>query len=279
MTVTYTIHNDDVTARERTCDTILTAGEVNQFLTVGATVAAHRLDPGTVTVLQDAADALMTDRFPNAAEKTYNEAFRGQYVRDPHKIDPRLALAPLAGAGIADTVRCLLGPRVVLRNSNLRCTQPGSGDSTVWHTDWRPHTTPAPLLPMPTIITVLIYLDETTPDTGPLYVMPGSHVTPGQPEPVDGHLDGERAILVEPGQVVFMNAATWHRGGPNNSADHARRLLTLQLAPVCMGEFNFEPVLPSPAFQEVLAAARARADEPLLELLGCGGIDPRTAHY
>lgn len=74
-----------------------------------------------------------------------------------------------------------------------------------------------------------------------------------------------------------MNGALWHRGRPNRS-DRIRRLLTLQLSTIFMTTFNFEPSMPSPAFQRVLETARTRRDEPLLELLGFGGVnhDPRS---
>lgn len=177
-------------------------------------------------------------------------------------------------------MRCLLGPRIVLRNSNIRLTQPGSGDETIWHTDYRPHTSPAPRLPSaPTVITVLLYLDTADEETGPLFVVPGSHHQPVQPPPHAEHLDRQRAICAEPGQVVLMNSALWHRGGPNISADRVRRLVTFQLCSIFMTPFNFEPSFPSPEFQRLLEHARAAGDEPLLELLGCGGVNPLAARY
>lgn len=75
-----------------------------------------------------------------------------------------------------------------------------------------------------------------------------------------------------------MNAALWHRGGANHS-DRVRRLVTLQLSSIFMTEFNFEPAFPSPAYQRLLEQARAARDEPLLELLGCGGLNPFSARY
>jgi ectoine hydroxylase-related dioxygenase (phytanoyl-CoA dioxygenase family) len=82
-----------------------------------------------------------------------------------------------------------------------------------------------------------------------------------------------------PGQLVLMNAATWHRGGPNVSPSQVRRLITLQLSSVLMGRFNFEHVQPSPAYQRLASQAATNQDEPLLELLGLGGVNPASSRY
>ena len=62
-------------------------------------------------------------------------------------------------------------------------------------------------------------------------------------------------------------------------ADAGFYVLTLQLAGIWMAEFNFETSLPSPGYQELVSQARAHHDEPLLELLGLGGVNPASARY
>jgi ectoine hydroxylase-related dioxygenase (phytanoyl-CoA dioxygenase family) len=279
MTVRYTIHNSDVSRPQRTCDSMLTDDETATFLRDGVVVPAYRLPTDAVGALANAVDRLAAQRFPTAQARAYDNDFAGQYLRDPHKLDPTILTVPLLEHLVADTARCLLGPRIALRNSNIRITQPGTGDATVWHTDYRPHTSPPPPLPAaPAVLTVLIYLDPADPDTGPLYVVPGSHHQPYQPMPVTADLPDQRQIVIEPGQLVFMNAALWHRGGPNHSG-RIRRLITLQLATVFMTAFNFDTTLPGQAYQRLVEQANARADEPLLELLGLGGINPTSARY
>jgi ectoine hydroxylase-related dioxygenase (phytanoyl-CoA dioxygenase family) len=279
MSITYTIHNGEVTIPERTCRSVLDANEEAALISAGVVVPSLRLPQTAVGQLRDAVDTAVADRFPTATDKTYKQEFTGQYVRDPHKQDPRIVTAALLELPLADTVRCLIGPRVALRNSNVRVTQPGTGDETVWHTDYRPHTTPAPRLPSaPTVITILLYLDPADTDSGPLFVVPGSHLRAEQPQPTAEPVDEQVALQAQPGQIVMMNSALWHRGGPNHS-DRIRRLLTLQLSTIFMTEFNFEPSFPSPAYQRLLEQARAARDEPLLELLGCGGMNPFSARY
>ena len=280
MNVIYLIHNDEITQPRRICQSILTAEEDARFLADGLIVPAQRLTPDGVDELRDAVDRLCAERFPQQPATSGDAEFAGQYLRDPHKQDPRILTVPLVDFPLADTARCLLGPRVLLRNSNIRRTRPGTGDATVWHTDYRPHTTPAPRLPgAPAVITMLIYLDPASADTGPLFVVPGSHAQPQQPAHSHDDLPDQTAVHLDPGQVVLMNAALWHRGGPNHSRDQVRRLVTLQLSSIFMSPFNFEPSLPSPAFQRLVEQARARRDEPLLELLGLGGLNPSSAGY
>ena len=280
MSVTYTIHNDDVSTPRRICQNILNDDETSTFLDNGYVIPQHQLSASHIAELSDAVDAMAAERFPTPQDRSNDRDFAGQYIRDPHKLDPRILTAALLDVPLADTVRCLLGPRIVLRNSNIRLTHPGTGDSTVWHTDYRPHTSPPPpLASAPTVITILIYLDAIDAEVGPLFVVPRSHTRAAQPQPGDGEPDGQLALHLEPGQVVMMNAALWHRGGPNHSTDRIRRLITLQLSTVFMAEFNFETAFPSPAYQRLTEQARARQDEPLLELLGLGGVNPVSARY
>jgi len=49
----------------------------------------------------------------------------------------------------------------------------------------------------------------------------------------------------------------------------------LQLSSVFMAPFNFEPAQPGRAYQEMVERTRRDHDEPLLELLGYGGVNTR----
>lgn len=225
-------------------------------------------------------DALAAGLFRSPDQRTYEEDFRGQYIRDPHKTDPRFLTVPLLDYPLANTVRAVLGPRIVLRNSNVRVTRPGSGDSTVWHPDYRPHVSPPPRLgALPPVITALVYLDPADDQTGPLYVIPGTHRTPEQPAATTENLPGQVKLVIEPGQVVVMNAALWHRGGENTSPGSTRRLITLQMSTIFTGTHSFAVTPPSAAYTRLTEQARSEADEPLLELLGMGGTNPVAALY
>jgi hypothetical protein len=277
---TFHIHNPDVRTPDRQCRSLLTPQEEDQLIYAGFAIPAHGLPPAAVTVLGDAVDALAAARFSSPAQKTYQEDFPGQYIRDPHKTDPRLLTMPLLDYPLADTARTLLGPRIVLRNSNIRITHPRSGDSTIWHTDYRPHVSPPPRLgASPAVITALIYLDPADEQTGPLYVVPGTHRAPGQPPATTDPLAGQAELVIAPGQVIVMNAALWHRGGANTSRDRTRRLITLQLSTIFMATHSFADTPPSAAYTRLAEQASNTADEPLLELLGMGGLNRASALY
>ncbi|KAA9375530.1 phytanoyl-CoA dioxygenase family protein [Microbispora cellulosiformans] len=280
MSVSYTIHNADVLQRERRCPSLLTEDESATFLETGVVVPEAKLSAAQLQVLEQATDALVGARFGDSGERTYTQEFAGQYIRDPHRRDPRFLTVPLLDYPLADTVRNLLGPRIVLRNSNIRVTRPGSGDGTVWHTDFRPHVSPPPPLgAAPAVITVLLYLDPPDAEVGPLYVVRRSHLRAEQPAPEARPLPDEQEMTVSPGQVVLMNSAVWHRGGQNVSASRTRRLITLQFSTVFMAPFNFEQAEPSADYLALVADAFGRRDEPLLELLGLGGLDPKNVGY
>src|ERR1022692_4592856 len=157
---TFHIHNPDVRAPDRQCRSLLSAEEEDQLIDAGFAIPAHGLPPAAVTVLGDAVDALAAERFSSPDQKTYQEDFPGQYIRDPHKTDPRLLTVPLLDYPLADTARAVLGPRIVLRNSNIRITPPRSGPSPIWPTPHPPRVSPPPRPgPSPAVITALIYLD------------------------------------------------------------------------------------------------------------------------
>jgi hypothetical protein len=279
-TTSFRIHNGDVKSPVRECGSLLTPGEEELLIAEGIVLPARRLPPAALAALAGAADALAAAQFSSATQKTYTQEFCGQYIRDPHKSDPQILTTLLLDYPLADTARSLLGPRVVLRNSSIRITHPRSGDATIWHTDFRPHVSPPPPLgAVPAVVTALIYLDPADSQTGPLFVLPGSHLTPAQPPATMSPLTEQAELVIAPGQVVVMNAALWHRGGPNISHDRIRRLITVQLSTIFMPPHTFAATPPSPAYDRLAEQARQDGDEPLLELLGLGGIDPVRALY
>jgi len=278
--ITFRIHNHDLSNPVRECTSLLTPAEEDQLVAEGFVIPAQRVPSAAITALREAADTLAAERFSSPAQKTYQEEFAGQYIRDPHKADPQIITRLLLDYPLASTARTLLGPRIVLRNSNIRITHPRSGDATIWHTDYRPHITPPPRLgAAPAVITTLIYLDPADAQTGPLYVLPGTHRTPGQPPAAMAPLPGQAELVMTPGQAVVMNAALWHRGGPNISPGRTRRLITLQLSSIFMAPHAFAVTPPSAAYTQLAGQAQNDGDEPLLELLGLGGVNPVTALY
>jgi hypothetical protein len=85
----FRIHNPDVKMPDRHCPSLLSPGEEDQFTEAGFVIADRRLPPAAVAALGNAVDALAAAPFSSPAEKTYQDEFPGQYIRDPHKADPR----------------------------------------------------------------------------------------------------------------------------------------------------------------------------------------------
>jgi ectoine hydroxylase-related dioxygenase (phytanoyl-CoA dioxygenase family) len=71
---------------------------------------------------------------------------------------------------------------------------------------------------------VAIYLQDMTPETGPLLVVPGSHRWRREPsaEEEQAEIEGEIPVAVDAGTAVVFNAQLWHSGGRNES-DRPRR--------------------------------------------------------
>ncbi len=71
----------------------------------------------------------------------------------------------------------------------------------------------------PLSINTIVYLDRMDDDSGPTFVVPGSHRGEERP-PIDRReqpLEGEVPVYAEPGDAVFVNSALWHSGSRNQS--------------------------------------------------------------
>ncbi|MBX2869878.1 MAG: phytanoyl-CoA dioxygenase family protein [Acidiferrobacterales bacterium] len=69
-----------------------------------------------------------------------------------------------------DAVAQLIGPNVKFNNSKINLKHPGSKTAVKFHQDFsfEPHTNDS-------LVAVLYFLNEVTPENGPLQVVPGSH--------------------------------------------------------------------------------------------------------
>ncbi len=63
----------------------------------------------------------------------------------------------------------------------------------------------------------ILYLDEITAESGPTWVVPGTHRGLACPERSQGHLPqpGEVAITARAGDAALINSAIWHCGSRN----------------------------------------------------------------
>ena len=77
----------------------------------------------------------------------------------------------------------------------------------------------------PLSINTILYMDDMTDESGPTYVVPGTHR--GEKLPPAGEakhkpLENEVPVYAEAGDGVFINGAIWHSGGINRG-DGLRR--------------------------------------------------------
>ncbi|MET0675815.1 MAG: phytanoyl-CoA dioxygenase family protein [Bradyrhizobium sp.] len=171
-----------------------------------------------------------------------------------------------SGKLMADIAEDLLGPNVKFHHSKLNFKWAEAGQEVKWHQDiqaW-PHTDYSPL-------TMGIYLQDTTPEMGPLLCLPGSH----EGELFDhfhdsgkwsGHiadsdlprLDLKAAeMLTGPaGSITIHNCRTVHASEPNLSPRGRPLLLHTYSA----GEsFPYTPnPIPSPHSGEIIRGQRPK---------------------
>jgi ectoine hydroxylase-related dioxygenase (phytanoyl-CoA dioxygenase family) len=115
---------------------------------------------------------------------------------------------------LLEAITATLGDDLQLLALDALETPAGSGRARAWHPDFAFWSD--------ALLTVncAIYLQDMTPEAGPLHVIPGSHRWRREPsaEEETSALDGEVAVEVEAGTAVVFNAMLWHSGGRNETA-------------------------------------------------------------
>lgn len=93
-------------------------------------------------------------------------------VASPEEVS-RAYLEILLGGAMIEAVADLLGTNLRFHHAKLNSKLPGSGTVVKWHQDFTfdPHSNDD-------CITALLFLNDITPDIGPLRVVPGSHRGP-----------------------------------------------------------------------------------------------------
>lgn len=157
-------------------------------------------------------------------------------VKIPHKRDP-FFWDVLRNSVMTEVLRDLLGPDTNLLTSKLNTKAPDGGRAVEWHQDWAfyPHTNDH-------LLAFGLMLEDVTPQSGPLLVIPGSHKGPilshhmngvfaGAIDPDDPLFDPSRAVMLtgKAGSMTVHHVRTLHGSGPNLS-DRARKILFYEIA-------------------------------------------------
>ena len=118
----------------------------------------------------------------------------------------------------------ILGNCVQLHSATARVTEPGTPDQD-WHRDgpWPMDPDGTPIGSIPAQINCGYYLDELTPDNGPIAIVPGSQRAPFRPPKGHPEFPDQLVVLAKPGQAVMFSGWIYHRGVANRS-DSTRRV-------------------------------------------------------
>ena len=175
-----------------------------------------------LAALQARVDALFESEGAEAGSEFKQEsgAKRLANLVDKGEIFERAVVMEPILAGVA----YVLGSEFKLSSLNVRVAEPNEGGLQPLHIDMG-------LLPdargFATCNTVWM-LDDFTPENGALRVVPGSHRWGKRPQ--DGMADPnaphpeERLVTGKAGDVVLVNAATWHGGTLNRTARPRRAM-------------------------------------------------------
>jgi len=144
-------------------------------------------------------------------------------------------LAAMRNNHALDACVDLIGPNLKFNNSKINSKQPGAATQVKFHQDFlfEPRTNND-------IVTVLFFLDEVTPENGPLEVVPGTHKGPMYEHWHNGIYTGAVApeVMAEKksqaipcygkaGSACLMHSTLLHGSGPNLS-DKARTLFIVE---------------------------------------------------
>ncbi|RAP74983.1 phytanoyl-CoA dioxygenase family protein [Paenibacillus montanisoli] len=171
--------------------------------------------------------ALSPERVSHLIDKVI-EISQGFTTREiPDIIDRDEAFAPiLVNPPVFNVMRALMGPRLQMESVNATRVKPGQGMPVGWHMD--SHVYPDPLPPywyFPISINCAYYLDDITPEKGPLVVVPGSHLFGKNPPEGLDEIEGQIDVFVEAGDAVIFHGALWHAAKPNVHPTEERRAL------------------------------------------------------
>jgi len=268
ITRQFTILSRQPEASRRTVNVEATENELEQLTNEGYVVRPQLIPPDLLKRLRDAADEVEAEHLPKA--NVSNASFGGLFVRD--LIDRHQTFQELMEfAPLASVARAMLGPQIQVHASVLRVSYPDKPEQAVeWHFHQRVVPEPKPpLFRRPEVIDNLIYLDELTWDSGPLVVLPKSHLR-DEAVPMGDHADkaGQVVVTCPAGSVVTSTAALWHRAMRSTPAGGKRRLVIFGFSPTWMKQVDRPSAGAGRGLSDLLVPG---ATPEMRELLGLEG--------
>ncbi|HEV2473243.1 MAG TPA: phytanoyl-CoA dioxygenase family protein [Chthonomonadales bacterium] len=258
-------HRENAT---RTVEVLASRQEIEQFVREGYLVRTRLIPGHEIDRLRSALEEVAAA--DDQPEIGGGRAFGGIFLR--HLMDKHPVFLELLNFAPAVSVaRAVFGPAVQSRGLTGRiCPRDSSNLETEWHFHQR--VIPDPLPPMlsrPQTLDVLLYLDDIDLNSGPLCIVPGSHLWLEEDLPRDRYdaLPGQIEITVPAGSAVFAHGSLWHRARPTQPGCGERRLLLFGYGPAWQkaSVYGRKPV------NGLTSSLLESGDDETLELLGMAG--------
>lgn len=246
-----------------------TPDQVNQLLNQGYLVR-ERLIQGDLLALLRAALDEVAEAAGGQEAASANSSFSGLFVRGLLDKHPSF-LEMLHFAPLLSVARAMLGPKVQVHEFAMRVSYPGASSTGVeWHIHQRVMPDPLPpLFARPIVVDNLIYLDDITEASGPLVVMPGSHLRDEDLAEKDfSDKPGQVTVTLPAGSCVTSHSSLWHKAQPTQAGGGVRRLLVLSYSPVWLKPTTLTAAATGGSG---LTTALKDADEETRELIGIAG--------
>ena len=259
----------DARTPAREVEVYATPQEIDQLVGEGYLVRENFLSPEQIECLRGAVDEIAARERTDDSDFMKSQRFSGQFLRhlfDKHRAFWELLKFPPT----VSVARAVLGPAVQSRLS-ARITFPDvPNQQTQWH--YHERTIPNPLPPLfvfPHSLDVLIYLDDLTDESGPVALVPRTHIGAGSPLEEDdfSEKEGQIVLRLPAGGGVFIHNNLWHRGMASGSKATMRRMLALTYSSCWLKNVNDGKPPENGLTQELLQTG----DSETLELLGVGG--------
>jgi hypothetical protein len=179
---------------------------------------------------------------------------------------PELVLPLICSPAVLDACEAVMGPFVQMDSFSVVGLRPGGGGGISWHRDVYGSVPRSSAFERPLALNLLVYLQDLTPDVGPLRVILGSHREPlllTEAERREPH-PREQLIGFSAGDAVLIHNNLVHSRSPNRSGTdrmHISVVYTLS----CMRpsiDTSRDPLA------ALLVEARRVGDARLMRLLG-----------
>ena len=229
-TITYRIRSNQSHREPPRPFTIHVAPEqITELVENGYIVRSNLFTGEHLQALRDIADAVEA-RALRTQTPGENRGFSGLFVRNIVDDVPLLETLLMEHPELLSVAHAVLGPQVQLHASVLRVAYPDLENQGVeWHFHQRVVPDPEPpFFLRPVVLDNLIYLDDLTPESGPLVVLPGSHKT-NEYLPSGDFADkpGQVVVTCPAGSVVTSHSSLWHKALAPQPTGGKRRLLII----------------------------------------------------